>query len=158
VLGCINDPAAFATLEAAGIRWAANLARPGGKVKLANLIAYTDQGRIHDCLAEGSVDAFAVDKPIYHWASTGPDSPWRGKIECLPVDLAPEPWYYAVGVADDPSSYHLLQALNEFIRWFSGRPERAEIERRWQGEVVSGRMTYRDEPGNLKGEAELAPE
>lgn len=156
VLGCINDPAAFATLEAAGIRWAANLAKPGGKVKLANLIAYTDQGRIHDCLADGSVDAFAVDKPIYHWASTGSDSPWRGKIECLPVDLAADPWYYAVGVADDPSSYHLLKALNEFIRWFAGRPERAEIERRWQGEVVTGRMTYRDEPGHLRGEAELA--
>ena len=36
------------------------------------------------------------------------------------------------------------------------QPERAEIEKRWQGEIVAGRMTYRDEPGNLKGEAELA--
>ena len=156
VLGCINDPAAFATLEAAGLRWAGNMDRPGGRMKLANLIAYTDQSRIHDCLAEGAVDAFAVDKPIYHWACTGADSPWRGKIECLPVDLAPEPWYYAVGVADDPSSHALLKAVNQFIAWFNGQPQRAEIERRWQGEIVTGRMTYRDEPGNLKGEAELA--
>jgi ABC-type amino acid transport substrate-binding protein len=156
VLGCINDPAAFATLEAAGLRWAVNLDKPGGKVKLANLIAYTDQSRIHDCLAERAVDAFAVDKPIYHWACTGADSPWAGKIECLPVDLAPEPWYYAVGVADDRSSHGLLQAVNQFIAWFKGQPERADIEKRWQGEIVSGRMTYRDEPGNLKGEAELA--
>ena len=35
VLGCINDPGAFATLEAAGIRWGANAAKPGGKVRLA---------------------------------------------------------------------------------------------------------------------------
>jgi ABC-type amino acid transport substrate-binding protein len=158
VLGCINDPAAFATLEAAGLRWAANMNRPGGKVQLANLVAYTDQSRIHDCLAEGAVDAFAVDKPIYHWACTGADSLWRGKIECLPVDLAPDPWYYAVGVADDPSSHGLLKAINEFIAWFKGRPERAEIEKRWQGEIVAGRATYRDEPGNLKGEAELGKE
>ncbi|HEV8389051.1 MAG TPA: transporter substrate-binding domain-containing protein, partial [Dongiaceae bacterium] len=156
VLGCINDPAAFATLEAAGLRWAANMDKPGGKVRLANLIAYTDQSRIHDCLAEKAVDAFAVDKPIYYWACTGADSPWAGKIECLPVDLAPDPWYYAVGVADDPSSHGLLQAINQFIAWFKTRPERAEIEKRWQGEIVAGRMTYRDEPGNLKGEAELA--
>jgi ABC-type amino acid transport substrate-binding protein len=156
VLGCINDPAAFATLEAAGLRWAANLDKPGGKVKLANLIAYTDQSRIHDCLAEKAVDAFAVDKPIYHWACTGAGSPWAGKIECLPVDLAPEPWYYAVGVADDRSSHGLLQAVNRFIAWFKDQPERAEIEKRWQGEIVAGRMSYRDEPGSLKGEGELA--
>ncbi len=158
VLGCINDPAAFATLEAAGLRWAANMDKPGGKVKLANLVAYTDQSRIHDCLAERAVDAFAVDKPIYHWACTGADSPWATKIECLPVDLAPDPWYYAVGVADDPSSHGLLQAINQFIAGFKSQPERAEIERRWQGEIVAGCMTYRDEPGSLKGEAELAKE
>jgi ABC-type amino acid transport substrate-binding protein len=139
-----------------GLRWAANMDKPGGKVKLGNLIAYTDQSRIHDCLAEKAVDAFAVDKPIYHWACTGADSPWHGKIECLPVDLAPEPWYYAVGVADDPSSHGLVKAVNAFIAWFKSRPERAEIEKRWQGEIVQGRMTYRDEPGNLKGESELA--
>ena len=130
--------------------------KPGGKVKLANLIAYTDQSRIHDCLAERAVDAFAVDKPIYHWACTGAGSPWAGKIECLPVDLASEPWYYAVGVADDRSSHGLLQAVNQFIAWFRGQPERAEMEKRWQGEIVAGHMTYRDEPGNLRGEAELA--
>lgn len=156
VLGCINDPGAFSTLEEAGLRWGANADRPGGRIRLANLIAYTDQSRIHDCLAEGAVDAFAVDKPIYHWACTGSGSPWTGKIECLPVDLAPDPWYYAVGVADDRSSHGLLKAVNQFIAWFKEQPERAEIEKRWQGEIVSGRMTYRDEPGNLKGEAELA--
>jgi methyl-accepting chemotaxis protein len=156
VLGCINDPAAFATLEAAGLRWAANMDKAGGKVNLANLVAYTDQSRIHDCLTERAVDAFAVDKPIYHWACTGAESPWAGKIECLPVDLAPEPWYYAVGVADDGSSHGLLKAVNQFIAWFKSQPERADIEKRWQGEIVAGRMTYRDEPGNLKGEAELA--
>ena len=156
VLGCINDPAAFATLEAAGLRWAANMDKPGGTMKLANLIAYTDQSRIHDCLAERAVDAFAVDKPIYHWACTGTGSPWAGRIECLPVDLAPEPWYYAVGVADDGSSHALLKAVNQFIAWFTSQPERADIEKRWQGEIVAGRMTYRDEPGSLNGEAELA--
>lgn len=156
VLGCINDPAAFATLEDAGLRWSANAGKNGQKVRLANLIAYSDQSRIHDCLMDGSVDAFAVDKPIYHWACTGADSPWRGKIECLPVDLAPEPWYYAVGVADDPSSLRLLSAVNAFIKEFRAQPERSAIERRWQGEIVAGRATYRDEPGGLRGERELS--
>jgi ABC-type amino acid transport substrate-binding protein len=155
VLGCINDPAAFATLEAAGLRWATNLNKPGGKVRLASLIAYTDQGRIHNCLADGSVDAFAVDKPIYYWACNGSTSPWRGKIECLPVDIAPDPWYYAAGVAIDPSSLNLLEAVNAFIHWFHQQPERAAIEKQWQGEIVAGKMTYRDEPGDLIGEGEL---
>jgi len=30
------------------------------------------------------------------------------------------------------------------------------MEKRWQGEIVAGHMTYRDEPGKLRGEAELA--
>src|SRR3990167_5818118 len=59
VLGCINDPAAMATLEERGLRWQANRHKPGGKVELANLLAYSDQSLIHDCLADGTVDAFA---------------------------------------------------------------------------------------------------
>ena len=155
VLGCINDPGAFATLEAAGLRWGANAKAPGGKVQLANLIAYTDQSRIHDCLAEGAVDAFAVDQPIYYWAAAGEDSPWRDRIEVIPGNLATAPWYYTVGVAARPSSYRLLRQVNRFIAEFLKTPERAEIERSWQGQPVSGDGSYRTEPGNLIGETEL---
>ncbi|MBL8707871.1 MAG: transporter substrate-binding domain-containing protein [Rhodospirillaceae bacterium] len=156
VLGCINDPGAFATLEAAGLRWAANAQQPGGRVRLANLIAYSDQSQIHDCLVDGAVDAFAVDQPIYFWASTGAESRWRGKIEVLPGNLAPAPWYYAVGVAAAGSSHALLAKVNEFIAWFKAQPERAALEAKWQGQTVSGNASYRDEAGNLLGEAELA--
>jgi ABC-type amino acid transport substrate-binding protein len=156
VLGCINDPGAFATLEAAGIRWAANANKPGGKVRLANLIAYSDQSQIHDCLVNGVVDAFAVDQPIYFWAATGTESRWRGKIELLPGNLASAPWYYAVGVAATASSHALLAKVNEFIRWFREQPERAALERKWQGDAVKGSSTYRDEPGSLMGEEDLA--
>jgi len=155
VLGCINDPGAFSTLEEAGLRWGANADRPGGRIRLANLIAYTDQSRIHDCLAENVVDAFAVDMPIYYWASTHPDSPWREKIEIIPGSLAAEPWFYTVAVAATPSSYRLLRKVNEFIRWFAGRPEREAIERSWQGEIVKGTGSYRTEPGEILGEEHL---
>lgn len=155
VLGCINDPGAFATLEAAGLRWGANADKPGGKVRLANLIAYSDQSQIHDCLADGLVDAFAVDQPIYFWAAGGADSRWKGKLQILPGNLAPDPWYYAVGVAADPASIDLLAKVNEFIRWFQGQPERAEIERKWQGTAITGAGNYRLEAGNLLGESEL---
>ncbi len=155
VLGCINDPGAFATLEAAGLRWGANADKPGGKVRLANLIAYSDQSQIHDCLADGLVDAFAVDQPIYFWAATGAESRWKGKIDILPGNLAADPWYYAVGVAADAASIDLLAKVNEFIRWFQGRPERAEIERKWQGTAIAGKGNYRLEAGDLPGEAEL---
>ncbi|WP_119459577.1 methyl-accepting chemotaxis protein [Rhodospirillaceae bacterium SYSU D60014] len=151
VLGCINDPGAFTTLEQAGLRWGANTDKPGGRTHLGNLIAYTDQSRIHDCLADGVVDAFVVDKPIYYWASTHADSPWRERIEIIPGNLAAEPWFYAVGVAARPSSYRLLAKVNEFIAWFSGCPERAAIEEAWQGQVVEGSGTYRTEPGSLAG-------
>ena len=156
VLGCINDPGAFATLEAAGLRWAANAAKPGGRVRLANLIAYSDQGRIHDCLADGSVDAFAVDQPIYYWAANGQDSRWRGKIEILPGNLAPDPWYYTAAVAANPECLGLLSRINEFIAVFHGSAERAEIERKWQGQAIEGSGSYRNEPGNLIGGPELA--
>jgi ABC-type amino acid transport substrate-binding protein len=155
VLGCINDPGAFATLEAAGLRWAANAAKPGGKVRLANLIAYSDQARIHDCLVEGSVEAFAVDQPIYYWAAAGAESRWRGKIEILPGNLAADPWYYAAAVAAEPKNLSLLSAINGFIRAFRDQPERAEIERKWQGQAFTGQGGYRTEPGDLIGEDEL---
>lgn len=154
-LGCINDPAAFATLEEAGLRWGGNRSKPGGRATLSNLLAFTDQGRIHDALAEGVVDAFAVDLPIFHWACTGEDSPWRGKIETLPENLAGDLWYYAVGAADSPSSASLLSAVDAFIARFHDDPRRAAIERRWQGEVFRGPGNYRREPGGLRGAAEL---
>jgi ABC-type amino acid transport substrate-binding protein len=155
VLGCINDPAAFATLEEAGLRWRANAERPGGRVRLANLIAYGDQSRIHDALADGAVDAFAVDHPIYYWACTAPESRWRGRIEILSGNIASTPWHYAVGVKAEPASYRLLAKVNEFIGWFTGKPERLAIEHAWQGEPMISNRSYRDEPGNLMGEPEL---
>jgi len=155
VLGIINDPGAFGVLEAAGVRWQGNAGVPGGKIRLANLVAYTDQSRIHDCLVEGVVDAFAVDLPIYYWASSDPSSPWCGKIEILPGNLSPVPYYYTVAVAAEPSGYRLLTAVNKFLADFKEQAERAEIERRWQGEVLDHTVSYRDEPGALLGEAEL---
>lgn len=155
VLGVINDPGAFAVLEAAGVRWPANARKPGGTIMLSNLVAYSDQSRIHDCLANGVVDGFCVDLPIYHWACTDPASPWHGKIEIIGGNLAPQPYYYAVGVAAEAASYTLLREINAFLAAFRASPERAALERHWQGSVTEGRISYRDEPGNLPGEAEL---
>lgn len=156
VLGIINDPGAFTLLEEAGVRWDANADKPGGKVRLANLIAYNDQSRIHDCLAEGAVDAFGVDLPIYYWACSDPASPWQGKMEILPQNLAPVPYYYTMAVRSKASSFTLLKTINDFISWFKSQPERQAIEKHWQGEVVNSASSYRDEPGNLVGESELA--
>lgn len=156
MLGCINDPAAFAALEAAGLRWSKHSRGGPGTVRLANLIGYSDQGVIHDALADGTVDAFAVDHPIFAWACYGKDSPWRGRIEILPQPLSAQPWFYAVGVADDPSSLALLQAVNRFIATFTPSRERENIERSWQFEVIKGSGSYRSEPGGLRGEEALA--
>nr|WP_246135442.1 transporter substrate-binding domain-containing protein [Pararhodospirillum oryzae] len=155
VVGLINDPAAFAVLEAAGVRWQANAHKAGGRVRLANLVAYSDQGRIHDCLANGIVDAFCVDLPIYHWACTAPDSPWHGRLEILPGNLAAQPYYYAVGVCADAASYPLLKAINAFLAEFHHKPEREALERRWQGQAWPGTISYRDESGDLMGEEAL---
>ncbi|MBT4889425.1 MAG: transporter substrate-binding domain-containing protein [Rhodospirillales bacterium] len=155
VLGIINDPGAFTVLENAGVRWNANENVPGGRIKLANLIAYSDQSRIHDCLADGIVNAFAVDLPIYHWACTNPVSPWHGKIEILPGNLAPAPYYYSAAVSAHSSSYNLLAAINAFIRDFKQSPERKKLEEKWQGKPVESTLSYRDEDGNLLGEDEL---
>ena len=154
-LGIINDPGAFTVLQDAGVRWADNESMPGGKIKLSNLIAYTDQSKIHDCLADGIVNAFAVDRPIYYWACNNPASPWQGKIEILPGNLAPVPYYYSVAVAAEAASYRLLGAVNQFIAWFKTQPEREALEQKWQGEVLEHSISYRDEPGNLLGEAEM---
>jgi ABC-type amino acid transport substrate-binding protein len=155
ILGCINDPAAFATLEAAGLRWSKHKRDERGTIRLANLIGYTDQSIIHDALADCKVDAFAVDQPIFAWACYGKESPWHGRIEMIKGNIADTPWYYAAAVADSPSSYHLLKEINQFIEEFSYTEERQALEKRWQFFPVDGDSSYRDEPGNLKGETEL---
>ena len=154
-LGIINDPGAFELLQQVGIRWQSNQDVPGGKIFLKELIAYSDQSRIHDCLAEGLVDAFGVDMPIYHWACTNSDSPWYGKIEICSGNLAGDPYYYCTAVAAVASSYTLLQAVNEFIISYKSSAERLQLERRWQGQPINHTLSYRDEPGNLLGESEL---
>ena len=155
VVGIINDPAAFQVLEDQGLRWSSNEGKADGRIKLENLIAYSDQTRIHNCLSDGVVDAFGVDLPIYYWACENPASPWFGKIEIIPGNIAPQPYYYAMAVNAWGSSYRLLAKANEFIAWFKQQPERKQIEQKWQGSPVSGEISYRDEPGNLMGEAEL---
>ena len=154
-LGIINDPGAFDLLQKMGVRWQANQNVPDGKVFLKELIAYSDQTRIHDCLAEGVVDGFCVDLPIYHWACSDKTSPWNGKIEICSGNLADDPYYYCVAVASVASSYTLLQEVNSFIEGYVKSAERLAIERLWQGEPVNHTLSYRDEPGNLLGEAEL---
>ena len=154
-LGCINDPAALKTLEDAGVRWSANADMPGGRVRLGNLITYSDQGRIHDCLADGVVDAFAVDRPIYHWACTGHDSPWKDRIEILAGNLASQPWYYSVGVADTPSSFRLLREVNRFLKWYRTQSARRELEQIWQGGVIDSRIDYHSEKAGLRGAQEM---
>ncbi|RUP08801.1 methyl-accepting chemotaxis protein [Hyphomicrobium sp.] len=156
VLGVINDPGAFEVLEAAGVRWSANKGKPNGKIFIANLVAYSDQGRIHDCLAEGKVDGFCVDLPIYHWACSNPSSPWFGKIEIMPGNLSSKLYYYTVAVAASPASASLLKSINSFIRSFRSSARCHQIEQQWQGRVHEGAHGYRDEPGHLLGEAELS--
>ena len=155
ILGCINDPAAFVALEAAGLRWSKHKRDERGTIRLASLIGYTDQSIIHDALADGKVDAFAVDQPIFAWACYGKESPWYGRIEMIKGNIADSPWYYAVAVADAPSSYRLLHEVNQFIHEFKQTKEREALEKRWQYFPVQGSASYQDEPGNLKGEQEL---
>lgn len=155
VVGVINDPAAIQLLEDAGLRWSTNKHKAGGRIMLENLIAYSDQSRIHNCLADGVVDAFGVDLPIYYWACQNPASPWHGKIEIIPGNIAPQPYYYTMVVKAWASSYRLLAHANMFISWFNQQDERARIEQKWQGNSVQGSNGYRDEPGNLAGEPEL---
>ncbi|MCC5796009.1 MAG: transporter substrate-binding domain-containing protein [Methylophaga sp.] len=155
VVGIINDPAAFQVLEDRGLRWSSNESKPAGRIKLENLIAYSDQSRIHNCLADGVVDAFGVDLPIYYWACENSNSPWYGKIEIIPGNVAQQPYYYTMAVNAWGSSYRLLAKANAFIAWFKQQPERKQIEQKWQGTAVTGDISYRDETGNLMGEADL---
>nr|WP_320135881.1 methyl-accepting chemotaxis protein [uncultured Amphritea sp.] len=155
VVGVINDPAALVILEDLGIRWSSNEKKSGGNITLNNLIAYSDQSRIHHCLADGIVDAFGIDLPIYYWACKNPASPWFDKIEIIPGNLAPRPFFYTMVVNSSASSYRLLAQANRFIHWFKQQSERTAIEQTWQGAVVDGSGSYRDEPGNLLGEPEL---
>lgn len=155
-VGIINDPGAYEVLEAAGLRWPEIADKPGGTTQIGSLIAYSDQARIHDCLAEGVVDAFCVDLPIYYWASNAPESPWNGKLEILPGHLGADLYYYTMAVTATRSSLPLLRAANAFIAWFKGSRERRQIEERWQGQVVPGDCHYSKEAGGLIGEPELA--
>jgi ABC-type amino acid transport substrate-binding protein len=155
VLGIINDPGAFSLLEQQGVRWSQNKDKAGGKIVLENLIAYSDQTRIHDCLADGVVDAFGVDLPIYHWACNDPASPWYDKIEIISGNLAEDPYYYTMAVAAGASSYRLLAQANQFIHWFKKQNACIASEKKWQGEPVVGHISYKDEAGNLWGEPEL---
>lgn len=148
VLGIINDPGAFEVLRNLNIG-------VNNKINLSNLIAYSDQSRIHDCLTEGLVDAFAVDLPIYYWACTNKSSPWFNKIEIIPGNLPPEPYFYCMAVAGDASKYSLLKEINLFIENFSKSKRRREIESYWQGDIVSSQISYRDISKALMGEEEL---
>ncbi len=149
-LGIINDPAAFAVLESLGVGTEA-----GNKTQLSNLLAYSDQSRIHDCLAKGIVDAFMVDLPIYYWACNNPDSPWYDKIEILPGNLADQPYFYSMAVAADAENAGLLSEVNRFIASFKATSERNRLEQEWQGQVITDTLSHRDLPGNLKGMEEL---
>lgn len=133
VLGCINDPAAMQVLEDLGVRWESNKDKPGGKIQLANLLAYNDQSQIHSCLTKGIVDAFAVDLPIYHWACYGDGSPWQGQIEILPGNLSSGLWFYSVAVEKTPSNYNLLKAINEFICDYRQQEGYAHLMDNWLG-------------------------
>ncbi|MBP0047398.1 transporter substrate-binding domain-containing protein [Marinobacterium sp. AK62] len=149
-LGIINDPAAFAVLDELGIG-----TDERARTRLSNLLAYSDQSRIHDCLANGLVDAFMVDLPIYYWACNNPQSPWYGKIEILPGNLAEQPYFYCMAVAADSENAGLLAEVNRFITTFKASPERQRLEQEWQGQVISDTLNHRDLPGNLIGLEEL---
>lgn len=150
-LGCINDPAALEVLEQAGLRWESNRHTPGGRIELANLLAYNDQSLIHDCLANGTVDAFAVDLPIYHWACTGSDSPWSGQLEIIPGNLSKDLWFYCAAVANQPGNAGLLKAINQFLSEFLPGKEYRQLVERWQGKVYSAdRWAFQPGVHNLK--------
>lgn len=59
------------------------------------------------------------------------------------------------GVADVPSSANLVAEINRFLAVFLPSRERQDIEKRWQIEPVQGTENFRNEPGKLRGEAEL---
>ena len=133
VLGCGYDPGAFELLEAAGVRWQANLHKPGGRVRLDSLIAYPDPARIYDAVADGRVDAFFVERPVFHWAANNPESPWAGRLELVPNGWIDEQACYAVGVAAGARSAGLLAQVETFLAAFESSARRRQIEQQWQG-------------------------
>lgn len=139
VLGCGNDPSLLELLAAKGLRWTANAQLPGGRQQLANLLVFTDQRRIHDALVEGVVDAFVVERPIYHWAANHTLSPWFGQVEILSPPIDDQPCTYSVGVAARPENVALLAGINAFLAEFRGSARHREIECTWQGELVEAR-------------------
>lgn len=133
VLGCGYDPGAFEALEAAGVRWQTNRDRPGAIVRLDSLIAYPDPTVIYDAVADGKVDAFFVERPIFHWAATHGDSPWAGRLEVVANGLVDAQAEYVVGAKASPSTVSLIDKVNEFIAWFAPSAPRRRIEQFWQG-------------------------
>jgi hypothetical protein len=133
VLGCGYDPGAFEILQGAGVRWETNRSLSGGLVQLGSLIAYPDATRIYDALAEGRVDAFFVERPIFHWAANASDSPWVGRLEIVPNGLIKDLFPYVAGAEDSPRGHALLAEVNAFLRAFEGTPRQLQIERNWQG-------------------------
>lgn len=155
IVDIINDPGAFAVLEEAGLRWGSNNDIPGGTIQLADLVAFSDQSRIHDCLTSNIVDAFGVDLPIYHWACNNPDSPWYNQIEIIPGNIPEAPYFYTAVLEDAPSSISLLEEFNKFIAWFKQQPERKALEEFWQGVPITGTEGYKDVSDKLLGLDEL---
>jgi len=133
VLGCGYDPGAFEALDAVGVRWQTNRDKPGATVRLDSLIAYPDPTLIYDAVADGKVDAFFVERPIFHWAVTHRDSPWAGRMEIVANGLFGGEAEYVVGAKASPGAAALLAKVNEFIAWFESSAERRRIEQAWQG-------------------------
>jgi ABC-type amino acid transport substrate-binding protein len=133
VLGCGYDPGAFDALQAAGVRWQTNRQQPGATVQLGSLIAYPDPTRIYDALADGRVDAFFVERPIFHWAANAPESPWSAHLEVVPNGLINDELPYTVGAPDTPVGRALIAEINRFLDAFAGTPQQRAIEQRWQG-------------------------
>lgn len=154
VLGCGNDPLVLETLARLGVRWSANQRQPGGRIELDNLLVFSDQSRIHDALADGVVDAFVVERPIYHWAANSRQSRWHGRIEVLPQALGDRPWCYSVGVAERAENATLLAKVDDFIAQFQGSSRCREIELAWQGDVFAGALPGL--PNDVIGAAALA--
>ena len=155
VLGCIADPAALDTLEQAGVRWSANRDKPGGRVMLGNLLAFTDQSVIHDVVADGTVDAFAADLPIFYWACSSEQSPWRDRLEIVPGNLASELWYYTVAVAAQRENASLLREVDQFIERYRKTSAYQQLMRRWLGQDYPAPATV-EYPAGVKRLQDLA--
>jgi ABC-type amino acid transport substrate-binding protein len=133
VLGCGYDPGAIQALEDAGVRWETNRDRPGARVRLASLVTYPDPRQIYDALADGKVDAFFVERPIFHWAASDAQSPWCGRLELVANGLIADEAVYVVGAREGAAAAPLLARVNDFLLQFEATPDRARIERLWQG-------------------------